>query len=143
MTVTKLAAVATTRSSAPRELRLSIDGFPGPSYLIELCGDTLIWAHADGDHVDDEPICLLPGERWTSFAATLDELGVWDWAPSYTAAHDPAAEPGGEVVDGVSWRVHISWDGRTVLASGIDTFPPSWDAFCESVERLLGGLSFR
>lgn len=141
MTVTRQALVA-TRAPAPRELRLSIDGFPGPSYVVELCGDTLIWAHADGDTIDDEPICILPGERWTSFGAALAELAVWEWAPSYTAdapIDDPAAEP----VDGVSWRVHITWNGHAVLASGVDAFPPSWDAFCEAVERLLGGLSFR
>jgi hypothetical protein len=96
-----------------------------------------------------EELRLSPSAaQWRRFWRTVDELGVWSWAPRYEAA-EPLA-PSAAVRDGVHWSVTLEHRGRRAESSGDSAGPDAADldesaeftAFLEALSRLLGGRAF-
>lgn len=72
----------------------------------------------------------LSGEKITTFLGTLDTVGVTEWKKRYE-------NPG--IVDGTSWSLKVCFDDSEELSfTGDNAFPDQWEAFCSSIENLLG-----
>jgi hypothetical protein len=71
---------------------------------------------------------------WAVFVSVLERLEVFGWQASYADR---------SVLDGTYWGFRCSWLGRTVDSSGANAYPPGFDEFCDAVEQLLDGRTFR
>ena len=122
-------------SAAPERFEATIGNGRDGYYAVRLLdtGD-LLWTFESG--LPDEPAeTVVPGRSaWAAFATVLERIGVFDWRPNY---ENPA------VVDGTYWSIELSWNERTVIASGANAYPPGFDEFCNAVEVLFEGRTFR
>ncbi|MDY7104992.1 MAG: hypothetical protein S0880_27715 [Actinomycetota bacterium] len=117
----------------PDELHLSVGSADSDTYVVELVGDDLVWRRISPQGQQSDPIALQPGDDWKAFSVALDEIGVWGWDASYSAAD------GG---DGTQWRVHVTWGDDALISSGHGVYPPGWVPFSAAVGQLLDGLEF-
>jgi hypothetical protein len=138
--------------SRPQALHLMIGGFTGPSYWVDLEGDTLTYRALRHEMVADKPkdvetkMQMKPtDEQWRQFAKALDEAQVGRWRAYYPAAAGLA--------DGTQWSVALDWPGRSVRSSGPNNFPgrplperpwgDQFDTYLAGVKALLGGEDFQ
>jgi hypothetical protein len=89
---------------------------------------------------------ITPSEEESSaFSKALDDLGVWEWLPSYYAP----------VLDGAGWGLAVQVGDRRVESEGSNAYPGDepgtsaevemsrrFEEFCTAVSILLGGFSF-
>lgn len=116
----------------PTQLRISIGGYFGASYSVELENVGVRYrASEQGQGRIDERFDPTDSE-WRRFALALEQAGVWEWESDY---YEPAT-------DGTSWSLEISWDGRTITSQGSNAFPASFEAFLAAVSRLAGARPF-
>ena len=125
----------------PTHLEVSLGGFTGPSYRVELQEDgRLLYLH------NPESFTSAPGTRkrrikvndlqWRQFRGALEEVGIWDWDEEYV---DP------EILDGTQWLVRIRYEDAAVFSRGSNSYPPgrSFKRLRSAVQELLGGREFR
>jgi hypothetical protein len=58
----------------------------------------------------------------------MEELGLWDWNPSYQLC----------CLDGTQWKVKIVYSDLEVESSGENDYPDNFLEFWEALEDLLG-----
>ena len=138
--------------SRPRALHLMIGGFTGPSYRVDLEGDTLTYralrhemVAAKLKEVETKKQIMPTEEQWRQFAKALDEAQVGRWRGSYPA-------PAG-LADGTQWSVALEWAGWSVRSSGSNNFPgkplperqwgDQFDKYVAGVKALLDGEEFQ
>ena len=136
----------------PEKLALSIGGFMGSSYRVELKdGDLLYTTWTRGYELEGTQTITPSPEAWAEFWRRLDALGFWSWGGEYSPEHP--------VMDGTSWSSQISRGDRSVEAHGSNAYPPGdsepedseeseepaspFSEFCEAVSELVGGRNFR
>jgi hypothetical protein len=126
----------------PLEFRSFFGGFLGPSYKLELYGDTLVHTeYSDGFKLEKSTVFDPPEHMWASFRNQIDELGIWEWNSEYK-------EPG--IMDGIQWSVNIKYDDNCIKSRGENQFPEArkaaelsvFDGYLEAVRNLVGGCSF-
>ena len=128
---------------APNNLEVSIGGYMGDSFSIELHGETIKYrAYSQGHELARTATLKLSTKKWNAFLAVLDEINVWEWQPRYD---EPA-------LDGTSWSIRIEHGGRVVESSGSNGYPSDPDpmttaphpstrfsALLSALSDLLGG----
>jgi len=83
-------------------------------------------------------------DQWRAFWQEVDQLGAWEWKPSY----DPSPDV---VIDGISWGLEMEYRGSRVVTVGSNGYPGGrWDdmgpvfyRFLAAVDGLIGGRRFR
>lgn len=66
------------------------------------------------------------GKAWAAFARALERVAPWGWQAMYDGG------------DGERWSLELTWDGRTVRASGIGAYPEGFTRFKIALWALLG-----
>ena len=129
----------------PNQLEISIGGYMGSSYSLELKDSGLQYEHS-GDHYSNPQIEVVPvtDEQWRAFRATLDSIGVWQWKSSY---------PNPGICDGTQWSASIAFQDAKVECRGDNSYPEGeggadenndpFEAFLGAVQTLIGGREFR
>jgi hypothetical protein len=134
-------AASAGKGMCPRVFEVSIGGFFGASYRVELQPDgTLLYRH------NPKTLISEPGTRtrrvrvgddqWREFRRLMDEVDVWVWRKDYI---DP------RVVDGTQWSLRLEYADASVFSRGSNAFPEQQDfeRFRVAVVMLLGGREFR
>jgi hypothetical protein len=101
-------------------------------YAVQLNGQRLVWSFGRGTTPQEQTQIVPSRTTWTSFATVLEEIDIFSWAAGY---NDPS------VRDGTYWHLALTWNDRTVEASGANAFPAEFERFCAGVRTLLGGLA--
>ena len=132
----------------PKTLRISVGGYTGSSYSVELCDGKLRYEATEYGHANPRSEVIAPTEeQWAQFRSALDSCRVWQWQPDY---------PNPGVTDGTRWEVEVVYDDAALLSHGDNNYPkaggkPSGDAegsrefsrLMRAVRALLGGRPFR
>lgn len=129
---------------SPKQLSVSIGGYTGPSFAIELEGPYIQYTAYDSGFSDPRTeVIEVTDEQWQAFRTTLDSIDVWTWRSEYEVP---------EIVDGTSWSVLIAWEDALIDSSGSNGFPgnptddgeptPEFNRFLNAVSSLLGGREF-
>jgi hypothetical protein len=132
----------------PKTLRISVGGYTGPSYSVELCAGKLRYIATEYGHTNPRSEFIAPTEeQWSQFRAALDSCRVWQWRPHY---------PNPGVEDGTLWSIEVAYEDATVLSHGDNSYPkangkPSenpdgsrvFNRLMKAVQALLGGRPFR
>ena len=71
-------------------------------------------------------------ENWLGFWEDIEEIGFWDWGPSYDMLEG----------EGIRWYVDIRFRGVRHRSGGINGFPPRFGEFCVALTRLMNGADF-
>jgi len=137
--------------SVPGKLHLSIGGFVGPFYWVDLQGDSLTYRARRYDAKAKEfketvKQGIKPSEaQWRQFWKALEEAHTWQWQANYPAPPF--------IADGTQWSVELDWAGRSVKSTGNNNYPgktslqsPSselFEKYLAGVKALLGGEDFR
>ena len=128
----------------PTVFEFSLAGFGGPSCVVQLRGDCLVYETFRPGHVRDAAAEVRPdAAAWQRFWAALERLGVWRWRSEYSSS----------VYDGRQWALEIEYGGKHLAANGSNAYPdalarvvrtveptPTFRAFERAVSELLGGL---
>ena len=67
-------------------------------------------------------------DEWLEFKSSLDILNVWQWSKNYNEKH---------VLDGASWSLIIHSHEFKLETGGYGKYPPDFDIFLKSINRLL------
>jgi len=131
----------------PTGLNVSIGGFMGPSFSIQLQANSVVVCEAyGGAHILEDRDELIPSnEDWSMFWSEFERLGIWNWRRKYST----------RVCVGTQWELEIEHAGRKVKVHGSNCYPesdarPNGDStpaecfrqFCAAVGRLAGGREF-
>ena len=93
----------TVNHSQPNTFQLSIGGYFGPSYSLELKGHEITYeTFGDGYELENSEIIIPTMEQLDQFLEEIKKIGVWKWKKLYTNPH---------VLDGTSWSVSIKYRG--------------------------------
>lgn len=130
----------------PEKFHMSIGGFMGPSFSVELTPEGLRYESFDGGSTNRREVTVQPrAEHWESLFVALEKASVWQWQSEYFQA----------AMDGTSWELEIVWGPRRVQSSGSNAYPDSsgaqakesvpgatFESVLKAVSRLLGGRRF-
>lgn len=139
--------VTAAEAARPTRLAVSIGGFKGFSYAIELRGDRLSYTRSGGGLAKPETAAISPTDaQWQAFRRSLDALKVWKWRAAY---ENPTT------VDGTNWTLEVAYADRRVRSGGRNRYPaatgqPSADhaptttfrRYLAAVRALAGGREF-
>jgi hypothetical protein len=129
-------------SYLPKRFEVSIGGFWGQSFGVEIAGDSLIYkTYEQGYNLIDERTITPTAIQWNRFWVPTNKLNIWKWKNRYT-------NPG--IMDGTSWKVNIYYKNMEINSSGSNSFPGVsqnqirnlFNRFLGAVSNLLGGVSF-
>ncbi len=99
----------------PKHFSASIGGFLGPSYQLELHGDTLTYTASKSGQRDPQRATITPTpEQWRDFREALDALKVWQWRASY---------PSNGTMDGTQWALDVEYADHALKTSGSNCYP--------------------
>ena len=125
----------------PRLFEVSIGGFFGASYRVELQSDgTLLYRHNPRTLISEPGTrtrrIRVGDDQWREFRRVMDEVNVWAWRKDYI---DP------RVVDGTQWNLKLEYPDASVFSRGSNAFPEQQDfeRFRAAVVMLIGGREFK
>ena len=125
----------------PTHFEVSLGGFTGPSYRVELQEDgSLLYLHHPHTFTSARGTkkrrITVTDAQWHQFRGALEEVDVWNWKEEYT---DP------RILDGTQWLLRIQYADAAVYSRGSNSFPPNggFERLRGAVEDLLGGRDFR
>lgn len=134
-------AASAGKGMRPSVFEVSIGGFFGASYRVELQSDgTLLYRHNPKTLISDPGTrtrrIRVGDDQWREFRRVMDEVNVWVWRKEYI---DP------RVVDGTQWNLRLEYADASVFSRGSNAFPEQQDfeRFRAAVVMLLGGREFR
>lgn len=132
---------------APTKFKISIGGYTGSSYCLELRDETLIYTECEWGYEPVRTLEIKPASKdWRDFWLTCQIVGVWSWHMRYEKV---------DVCDGTEWEVVIAVEDNQIATSGSNAFPGENDfpdnsgypkpfkKFLNSVRKLTGGLPFQ
>ena len=140
------------RNVLPQRFSVSIGGFTGPSYKVNLEGDHLVYqAMGAGWHPQNTKRLHPSSEDWQHFWRAADKVELWRWRTSY--------KPRTVCPDGTSWEVELAFNDKHVHSVGLEAYPGNadprstveesaaskarFDQFTQAVSKLIGGREFR
>ncbi len=108
----------------------------GPSYAVIAERGRVAHNHfPTGRQEGAEAEVISVDERaWEAFWRFVDDADVWRWRERYERPPRPLGQ--------TSWSVELHRGDRTFFASGQNSYPSGWPAFCEAVKTLAGGRDF-
>ena len=116
----------------PKLLRVSIGGYFGPSYSVELTDQTLFCMALSDKLPGPASARVEPtAEQWRAFRRALDKINVWQWQ-----AHYP--NPG--VCDGTGWSFEVAYSDHALDSGGSNNYP---DAQGDPTNSPLGTKTFK
>lgn len=134
-------AVSADTVIRPRLFEVSIGGFSGASYRVELQSDGILLYRRNPRTLISEPgtrtrRVRVGDEQWREFRRAMDEVNVWAWRKDYI---DP------RVMDGTHWNLKLEYPDASVFSRGSNAFPEQQDfeRFRGAVVMLLGGREFK
>jgi hypothetical protein len=116
------------------EFWISIGGYSGPSYSVEIQGENLLYKIYGSSYILEKTESMKPSPmQLDKFWEDCDEINIWQWKTRY---EDP------DIIDGYSWKVDIKRGGKSIHSSGSNKTPAQFHKFLESVRELLGDVKF-
>ena len=123
----------------PRAFTVSIGGFSGPSFKVELVDSgKLIYHHNPKGFIESggtsEEIWVTEG-MWDEFRQQLNQAEVWKWCRRYDDL---------TVVDGTVWELEIEYSDQSIVSSGNNAYPTEkqFNLFLDAVSDLADGNLF-
>lgn len=137
----------TAVGEVPKQFEVSIGGFLGKSYSLELQGGTLRYTECGQGYEPIRTVDVTPTEaQWASFWKSCQKLGLWEWQEAYSNS---------AVVDGTTWSVKIELADREIVSGGsndypgdendqgYEVYPKKFTKFLAAVSKLADGLEIR
>jgi hypothetical protein len=124
----------------PQQLFISIGGYTGYSYQVELQAGKLTYSQFEPHYKNKRDKTFDPSKKqWERFWLKLDALKVWAWKGPYRDPH---------LLDGTSWRIDIQTQDRQVSTEGSNAFPgrpdsDNFDQFLSAVQQLIDNEPFQ
>jgi hypothetical protein len=131
----------------PEHLKISIGGYTGPSYFVELDGERLLYTSYESGFIFEYSQEIYPTEKeWRNFRTNLDKLNVWEWKKEYPNENC--------IIDGTQWEFEVAYEDRELFTHGDNNYPynknesinlnsrKDFDKFLRSIVRLIAGLDF-
>ncbi|MBU5635901.1 hypothetical protein KOM00_04065 [Geomonas sp. Red69] len=132
--------------AVPTKFRISVGGYTGSSYCLELRDEALIYEECEWAYEPVRTVEIKAAFKdWRHFWLECQKVGLWSWQSKYE---------GVELCDGTDWEIEIIWDNREVFSCGTNAFPgddvftetsdypPPFKKFLGAVRKLVGGLPF-
>lgn len=135
----------------PKRLAISIGGFTGPSFSIELSGGRLRYVAYEYAYASPREEVITPtAEQWSVFRTALDSIGVWQWQNDYPSK--------GAICDGSQRAFAVAYEDVELHTGGDNAYPgdeadddtlssaePSarFERFLKAVSDLIGGRDFQ
>jgi hypothetical protein len=111
----------------PQKFRVEYGPFhyPEEGFRILWRDDVLFYTPDSSEDNQEE---ISPTEAgWNQFWQELDELGVWDWNPTYQLC----------CLEGTQWRVKIVYNALVIESTGENDYPDNFLGFWEALEELM------
>jgi hypothetical protein len=89
----------------------------------------------DKGHIDDRKREFYPrilGDL-DEFKREVMALKIWKWKSFYGTG-------AGITIGKINWKLKLKTKTKTLVSEGTDSFPERWPEFCQSIEKLTGGL---
>lgn len=127
----------------PQKFSISIGGYFGGSYSVELKNGNLIYkVFGDEYQLNNVKEILPTNQQWGKFWDQLNRLSFWKWDAEY---------PNPGFCDGTQWQVDIKYENKILMSRGDNNYPESsrgtsndeFDLFLKAIEQLLDGESFK
>jgi hypothetical protein len=106
---------------------IALHAFYGPSWQVEVQGESLSWYKSCNGNVIEEKNIILTHSAIATFIKKCEELGVFIWEPHYLDCC---------MLDGASWSVIIRSENSMVRSTGTNGYPDNWAEFCTSLAKL-------
>jgi hypothetical protein len=118
-----------------KTFRLSIGGYFGPSYSLELKGQDIFYETFGNEYElkNSEIISPTLGEL-DQFLGKIIKIGIWEWKKLYINPH---------ILDGTSWSVSIEYEGKRFKSSGSNAYPERFNEFTKIVRQLINNKPFQ
>lgn len=100
--------------------------YPEEAFSILKKGDSLVYTM--GRSTPHQELIYPTKDQWANFWQEMEELGLWDWNPSYQLC----------CLDGTQWKVKIVLNDLELESSGENHYPDTFLEFWEALEELLG-----
>jgi hypothetical protein len=100
--------------------------YPMEGFTISLKDGVLVYS-PDGSKSNEEELSPTEAE-WNRFWQEMDELGVWEWNPTYQLC----------CLEGTHWKIKIIFNELELDSSGENNYPDNFLGFWEALEELLG-----
>lgn len=124
----------------PGRLSFEIGGFGGPWHRVRWRRGILVHETGDFGSTDAVTSEMTPTlEQWQTFWSEVEKAEVWKWRRDYTRP----------VLDGTSWSLKLTHDGRAIHSGGSNGYPGSdtedhepgcaFDIFLQALMLLTGG----
>ena len=111
----------------PRKFLVEYGPFHYPEEVFTIfLRDDLLFYSPDGSKSNEEEISPTE-EEWNCFWQELDELGVWDWNPTYQLC----------CLEGTRWKLKIVYNDLKINSSGENDYPDTFLGFWAALEELL------
>lgn len=129
----------------PKKMNLSIGGYGGNSYSLELLKGKLKYELFEvGYELSKTEILSVTDDQWLSFREALDLIDVWGWGSRYEG-------PG--ICDGTQWGLEIVYEDKMKVSSGSNSYPvrakktsckseEPFELLMVAVRNLIGGRDF-
>ncbi|MDW7651757.1 MAG: hypothetical protein SCK29_12610 [Bacillota bacterium] len=111
------------------KLLVSLHAYYGPSWQLDVRGDTLYWVKSINGNVLEEKNKKLKQEEIDTFIKEVEKAGVFSWEDHYMHCC---------MLDGSTWSVELQAGSRTILSRGTNGYPENWALFCDAFTRLAG-----
>jgi hypothetical protein len=142
---------AAAPGAVPQKLSVSIGGFLGSTYALELREGSLHYIERRATNgacgvVSSATVTATP-QQWQEFRETIDQLNIWQWRADYPSA----------VADGTHWSVEIGYADHVLKAHGDNNYPDergrptnsseatanqAFKRYLAAIRKLIGGRSF-
>ena len=107
------------------ELQFEIGGFHQGHNRLILKGNKI---SVLGFEVNGTPFTHIPFvEKWLEFTQNLEQLKIWDWKQRYES----------NILDGTQWSLLIRTAYSEINCSGSNAFPPDFNKFITSINKLI------
>jgi hypothetical protein len=125
---------------------MSIGGFMGPSFSVELTPEGLRYESFDEGHTNRRKVMIQPqSENWEALKRAVEKANVWQWQSEYYM----------EMMDGTSWELEVVWGPRRIQSTGSNAYPDAsgaqskdwnpgagFEGILRAVSKLVGGRPF-
>lgn len=108
-------------------LSVSFHSFFGPSWQLEVQGDSLTWVKSLNGETTEEKNSSLNPEQIKSFLYACEKAGVFSWEPHYLHCC---------MLDGSTWSLTVKAGERTVRSGGTNGYPDTWADFSAALAKL-------
>ncbi|EEG76426.1 hypothetical protein DealDRAFT_2663 [Dethiobacter alkaliphilus AHT 1] len=108
-------------------LLVTLHSYFGPSWQLDVRGDTLYWVKSTNGEVVQEKTKTISAAEIDTFIKEAEQSGVFAWEEHYMHCC---------MLDGATWSLDLQAGNRRIQTRGTNGYPESWPQFCEALKRL-------